>query len=199
MRCCEMPTPRGARRDFAALEARRFRAARLFARGESQVAVARTLDVTPMTACRWYRAWKAEGRAGLKEAGRAGRKPRLDARQLGDLDAALRRGAPSHGFGTDLWTLPRVATVIERLTGVRYHPGHVWYLLRRLNWSLQRPARRARERDEPAIRRWVAQRWPVVKKTRGASARGSSSKTKAGSRHNPSSAGPGPRAAKRPS
>jgi transposase len=159
-----MPTPRGARRDFAALEARRFHAARLFARGESQAAVARTLDVTPMTACRWYRAWKAEGRGGLKAAGRAGRKPRLDGPQLIVLDTALRRGALAHGYRTDLWTLPRVATVIERLTGVQYHPGHVWYLLRRLNWSLQRPARRARERDEPAIRQWVRRRWPAVKK-----------------------------------
>lgn len=140
-----------------------------------------------MTACRWYRAWKAEGRGGLKAAGRAGRKPRLDARQLAEVDAALRRGAHAHGFSTDLWTLPRVATVIERVTGVRYHPGHVWYLVRRLNWSLQRPARRARERDERAIRQWVRQRWPAVKKTRGASARGSSSRTKAGSRRNPSS------------
>jgi transposase-like protein len=41
------------------LEARRFGAARLFARGESQAAVARTLGVTPMTARRWYRASKA--------------------------------------------------------------------------------------------------------------------------------------------
>src|SRR5581483_3948495 len=182
-----MPTPRGTRRDFAALEARRFQAARLFARGASQADVARALDVTPMTACRWYRAWKAEGRGGLKAAGRAGRKPRLDARQLAEVDAALRRGAHAHGFSTDLWTLPRVATVIERVTGVRYHPGHVGYLLRRLNWSLQRPARRARERDERAIRQWVGQRWPAVKKTRGASARGSSSRTKAGSRRSPSS------------
>src|SRR5262245_53178441 len=159
-----MPTPRGARRDFAALEARRFQAARLFVRGESQAAVARALNVTPMTACRWYRAWKAEGRAGLKGAGRAGRKSRLDVQQLVEVDAALRRGAHAHGFTIDLWTLPRIATVITRLTGVRYHPGHVWYLLRRLNWSLQRPARRARERDEQAIRQWVRRRWPPVKK-----------------------------------
>jgi transposase len=159
-----MPTPRGARRDFAALEARRFQAARLFARGESQAAVARILDVTPMTACRWYHAWTTGGRTRLKAAGRAGRKSRLDTKQLAALDTALRRGAPAHGFSTDLWTLPRIATVIERLTGVRYHPGHVWYLLRRLNWSLQRPARRARERDEAAIRQWVRQRWPAVKK-----------------------------------
>src|SRR5262249_61839961 len=56
-----------------------FQAARLFARGESLAAVARTLAVTPMTACRWYAAWKVAGRRGLKGAGRAGRKPRLTA------------------------------------------------------------------------------------------------------------------------
>jgi Winged helix-turn helix len=61
-----------------------------------------------------------------------------------------------------------VATVIERLTGVHYHPGHVWYLLRRLNWWLQLPARRARERDEPAIHQWVRQPWPAVKKSAAA-------------------------------
>src|SRR5262245_33124075 len=194
-----MATLRGVRRDFAALKARRFRAAQLFARGESQAAVARALAVTPMTACRWYRAWKAKGRAGLKGAGRAGRKPRLDTAQRARLDAALREGAQAHGFRTDLWTLPRVAAVIERLTGVRYHPGHVWYLVRQLNWSLQRPARRARERDDATIRQWVRQRWPAVKKTPAASAPGSSSRTKAGSRPSPSSAARGRPGAKPPS
>lgn len=178
------------------MEARRFHAARLFARGESQAVVARTLAVTPMTACRWYAAWKVAGRRGLKGAGRAGRKPRLTAAELAGLDGALRRGAPAHGFKTDLWTLPRVAAVIERRTGVRYHPGHVWYLLRQLNWSLQRPARQARERDEAAIRQWVRQRWPAVKKTPAASGPGSSSRTKAGSRRSPSSDGRGRRVAK---
>jgi transposase len=61
---------------------------------------------------------------------------------------------------TDHWTLARVATVIEQLTGVAYHPGHVWKLLRRMGWRLQRPARRAVERDERAIARWVAEDWP---------------------------------------
>jgi transposase len=45
------------------------------------------------------------------------------------VDKALRQGAQAHGFGTDLWTLPRVAAVIERTTGVHYHPGHVWKIL----------------------------------------------------------------------
>src|SRR5690348_9959475 len=72
----------------------------------------------------------SRGRRGLKGAGRAGRKPRLDRAALARVERALLQGAPAHGFPTDLWTLPRVATVIARLTGERFHPGHVWYLLR---------------------------------------------------------------------
>src|SRR5438128_2015457 len=189
-----MANPR--RRDVAALEARRFEAARLFAGGHSQAAVVQALGVSRQTAHRWYHLWRQRGRRGLKAAGRLGRKPRLDRRQLARVDTALRRGAVAHGFSAELWTLPRVAMVIERLTGVRYHPGHVWYILRRLNWSVQRPARRARERDEAAIRRWVAGRWPAVKKTPAGSAPGSSSKTKAASRSTLSSAGPGRPAAR---
>jgi Winged helix-turn helix len=38
---------------------------------------------------------------------------------------------------------------------------HTWKLLRRrLHYRLQRPARRAIERDERAIARWVAEDWP---------------------------------------
>jgi len=190
-------TSRGSRRDFAALEARRYEAARLFARGESQVAVARTLGATRAAAHRWFHAWQDEGRTALKAAGRAGRKSRLEAPQLARVEAALLQGPGAHGFATELWTLPRVATLIERLTHVRYHPGHVWYLLRRFGWSLQRPTRQARERDEAAIARWKRERWPQVKKTRDAGARGSSSKTRAASRIDRSSAARGPRAATR--
>src|SRR6266849_6807437 len=152
-----MATTRQGRRDVAALEARRFEAARLFARGAGQAAVMRALGVSRQTAHQWYHRWR--------RGGRLGRKPRLDQRQLGRVETALLQGPRRHGFATELWTLPRVAMVIARLTGVHYHPGHVWYLLRGLQWSLQRPARRARERDEAAIRQWVRRRWPRVKKT----------------------------------
>ena len=61
--------------------------------------------------------------------------------------------------------LERVAVVITQRTGVRYHPGHVWVILRRrLGWTLQRPERRASDRDEEAIARWVAQEWPRINK-----------------------------------
>jgi hypothetical protein len=95
-----------------------------------------------------------------------------------------------------LWTLPRVAQVIERVTGVSYHAGHVWRVMRTMGWTLQRPARRARERNDEAIRQWVAARWPAVKKKRGASKPGLPSKMRAGSRSGRRSAAPGPRGAK---
>src|SRR5437899_3424640 len=141
-----MTTPQRGRRRMAALEARRFEAARLFTQGASQAAVMRRLRVSRQTAHRWYPLWRRRGREGLKAAGRLGRKRRLDARQLARVERALLRGPQRHGFPTDLWTLPRAATVIERLTCVHYHAGHVWYILRGLQWSLQRPARQGRER-----------------------------------------------------
>jgi hypothetical protein len=60
-----------------------------------------------------------------------------------------------------------VAVVITQLTGVRYHLSHVWVILRRrLGWTLQRPERRASERDEQAITRWMQQQWPRIKGAR---------------------------------
>ena len=110
---------------------------------------------------RWHARWQAGGLQALRSAGPTGYAPRLSDQQLAAIDQALRQGAGAHGFDSDHWTLARVATVIQQLTGVAYHRGHVWKLLRhRLHYRLQRPARRAIERDERAIARWVAEDWP---------------------------------------
>jgi transposase len=151
------------RRDFAGMEQRRLEAARLFAHGATQAEVAHTFGVSAQAASIWYRRWRQGGEQALRAAGRAGRRPRLSQAELEAVDQALRKGPAAFGFDTDLWTLDRIAAVIERLTGVRFHPGHVWRLLRGLGWSLQRPARRAAERDEAAIAWWRAQEWPRIK------------------------------------
>ncbi|NMC85724.1 MAG: transposase [Anaerolineaceae bacterium] len=180
------------RRDFKGMEQRRCRAARLFATGKlSQAAIARALGVTRQSVSRWYHEWERGGALALRGAGRAGRRPRLDHEQLRRVERALRQGAPAHGFETDLWTLPRIAAVIESVTGVRYHPGHVWRILGALGWTLQRPSKRARERNEEAVQDWVAKRWPAVKKTPAGAGPGSSSRTKAGSRSSRRSGAPG--------
>jgi len=76
----------------------------------------------------------------------------------------LLKGAKAAGFPTDLWTCPRIAQAVRREFGVSYHRAHVGRLLRSLGWSAQHPVRRAVEADETAIRRWVKEAWPRVKK-----------------------------------
>ena len=142
---------------------RRLQAARLFAQDLSQAEVARRLGVSRQTASRWHARWLEGGRAGLAGPGRWGRPSRLSEADWRRVERALLAGAQAHGFDTDLWTLPRIAEVIWRTCGVSYHPGHVWWLLRRHDWSPQRPARRAAERDEDAIARWRAEEWPRIK------------------------------------
>ena len=136
---------------------------------------------------------------GLHAAGRAGRLPRLNARQLQKVEAALKKGAVFHGFTADRWTLPRVATVIERLTGVRYHPGHVWKVLGSMKWSSQKPAQQAKERNAQKVAYWKSVRWPEIKKKLRSSGPGSSSKMSPGSVSSLPSGGPGRRGARRPS
>jgi transposase len=148
-------------RDRQAFEHVRMQAGELFAAGRSQAEAARALGVARQNASRWHARWQAGGLPALRSAGPTGTAPRLSDPQLAAIDQALRQGARAHGFDTDHWTLARITTVIERLTGVAYHPGHVWKLLRhRMGYRLQRPARRAVERDEQAIARWVAEDWP---------------------------------------
>lgn len=152
----------------------------MFARGRRQVDVVTALGVSAQTASRWYQAWATGGRQALAGAGRAGRRPKVTTGQLAEIEAALQRGPTAHGFATDLWTLARVATVIERLTGVRYSQTQTWVLLRqRLGWSRQRPAKAAVERDDAAIQQWITQDWPRIKKAPDAAGPGSSLPTKA--------------------
>jgi len=148
-------------RDRQAFEGVRMQAGALFAAGHSQAEVAHQLGVARQNVSRWHAQWRQGGLQALRSAGPTGHAPRLSDQQLHRIDQALREGARAYGFDTDHWTLARIRTVIEQQTGVSYHPGHVWKLLRhRLHYRLQRPARRAVERDERAIARWVAEDWP---------------------------------------
>jgi transposase len=110
-------------------------AARLFAKSMRPAEVARELGVSRQAATVWHHAWQEEGVRGLRQAQRTGRAPVLSTVELGKVKRALRAGPAVYGWHTELWTLERVADVIAMETGVRYHIGHVWKILRRLGWS----------------------------------------------------------------
>lgn len=166
-------------RDHAALEKRRKKAGKLFAKECSAPDVARRLGVARQVAYRWKNAWDQGGHDALASKGPAGPKAKLTLEQTQQVTQALLAGPATHGYKTALWTLPRVAALIEDLTGVDYHPGHVWRLLGASGFSCQRPERRAVERDEKAIRRWQRTEWPALKKSPGNKGEPSSLSTKA--------------------
>jgi transposase len=147
------------------LEARRQRVVALLDQELSLHEIARRLGCHASSVLRWRNAWQAGGLEGLKAKPAAGRPARLTAKQKARLGQLLRQGAMAHGYRTELWTTQRIAALIERHLGVRYHRNHVGKLLHRLGWSHQKPERRAVERNEAAIAAWKQSVWPRVKKT----------------------------------
>lgn len=160
------------------LERRRRRAIDLLNQGLMPVEVAQRVGVDRRSVRRWHAAYRKKGGPALTARPAPGRPPVLDRPAKRQLERILLKGAVAAGFSTDLWTCPRVAQVIERRFGVRYHVDHVGRLLHGLGWSPQKPERRALERDDGAIRRWVRQQWPRVKKTPPVAAPRSSLSTK---------------------
>jgi len=94
-----------------------------------------------------------------------GRPPRLGRRERSRLVKLLLQGPMTHGYRTNLWTTARIAELIQCEFGVHYQRDHVGRLMHSLQWSPQKPERRALERDEKAIVRWQQKDWPRIKKT----------------------------------
>jgi transposase len=153
----------------AELEARRRLAGRLLLEGRKIGEVAQIVAASESSVRRWHRAVKKGGLEALEAKPHPGRRPRLNAKQKRRLVKILLAGPRKAGYRTDLWTCPRVAEVIAKTFRVKYHPAHVWKILRSLGLTSQQPEQRARERDEAAIRRWRKRDWPRIKRGRSVS------------------------------
>src|SRR6478752_4333557 len=145
-------------------EERRLRAWALKAQGWSQQKIAEALGVTAGAVSQWMRRGRAGGVEGLERRPRPGAVPKLTAGERAQVPLLLAKGAEAFGFRGDVWTATRVATVIRREFGVRYHPHHVGKLLRAAGWSVQKPIERASQRNEAAIEAWRTERWPTLKR-----------------------------------
>jgi transposase len=147
-------------------EERRKRAWALYQAGWPQKQIAAALGVTKGAVSQWIKAGKAGGETALRARKSTGSPRRLSTEERQRIPGLLERGAESFGFRGDLWTCPRVAKVIERELGVKYHPAHVSRILKELGWTPQKPIRRAKQRKEAEIQSWKTERWPELKKRR---------------------------------
>jgi len=141
----------------------RYLACDLFEKGLPNAEIARRLGVARQSVCRWHKAWLESGEAGLR-VGIPGRRPRLSDEHWRQIQDALGQGPAAHGYDTEFWTLERIADLIEKKTGVKYHHCYVWELLAKLGWTYQKPEKVAKQRDEEAIARWKRESWPAIKK-----------------------------------
>ena len=156
-------------------EGRRLRALFVSELGWWSIPNPEALGVTRGAVSQWLARARAGGREALRHQKPPGARPRLTAEQRAQIPVLLAKGAESHGFIGDVWTTARVATVIRRAFGVRYHPAHVSRLLGQIGWTQQKPRTRASQRDESAVTAWREQTWPALQaKRRRRSARSSS-------------------------
>lgn len=152
----------------AQCEARRLVAARLFRAGRlSQAEIARTLGVSEAAVSQWHTRWQHGGDRRLRARATRAAATKLSPTQWGVLGRILDRGAMASGFDTEQWTLKRIAAVIERRFGVHYHYRYLERPLKAHGFSVQRPASRAKERDERLVAEWLLHTWPALKKKGG--------------------------------
>ena len=108
-------------------------------------------------------------RAGSGGEARSGAVAEADATATAAPAENSRRGGSAlRCYPNDLWTSRRIAAVIKRELKIDYHPAHVTRILAQLDWSCQKPERRAVERNEAAIAHWKRYRWVEIKKKPGA-------------------------------
>lgn len=149
----------------AQLEERRLQAAAWFRTGQlTQTEIARRLGVSPAAVSQWRARWRRGGDRQLRARPRHGPPGRLSDAQWQQLLRHLHRGAVAAGFETEQWTLKRIAQVIYREFGVRYHPRYLERPLHAYGWSAHRPAPRAKERDDAVVAAWLKRDWPALKK-----------------------------------
>ena len=147
------------------LEDRRRRALRLLDEGLSLNEVGRRIRCAASSVMHWRDMRRRGGEKGLKVRSSPGRPHKLSLARCRLLLKLLLEGAMASGYPTQLWTTARISEVIRKKFRVHYHRDHVGRLMHRLGWSHQKPQKRALERKEGEIRRFVRQDWPRVKKT----------------------------------
>jgi transposase len=147
-------------------EARRLQAWRLKQRGWPQRQIAEALGVSEGAVSQGMKRVRDGGAEALRQRPSPGAPARVTQAQLARVPAVLQQGPEAYGFRGELWTRGRIAAVIRTEFGVSSHPAHVSRLCQAIRWSPQKPARRARQRDEAAIAHWRETTWPGLKKGR---------------------------------
>lgn len=133
--------------------------------GESAADVTRSFGLGARTIFTWLRIAREKGMEALSPKMRTGRNRTLSELEEQEIKRWVISGDPrQHGFDFGLWTRQIVADLVLERFGVELSPSGVGKILRRLGLTPQKPLRRAYERDDKAVQKWVDDVYPKVKK-----------------------------------
>jgi len=145
------------------LERLRFHALELRRKGWKVKDIAESFGFHPNSVSRWFVKINHHGIKSLKRTKARGCNSKLDKNAKKKITTWLRKSAIDFGFETPLWTCKRVQQLIKKMLNISIHTSNVWEWLRKWNLTNQKPKRRATERDEQAVQRWLKEEWPKIK------------------------------------
>ena len=153
----------------SAQEALRIRAVRAVVRGgQSQSAVARTMGLSRQHVNQWVGLYHEGGWPALKAQKRgpkAGTVARLKGWQAAAIvNLILDRTPDQLRLAFALWTREAVAELIKERFAIRLSLSTMGRYLRKWGFTPQKPLRRAFERDEKAVARWLKTAYPAIRR-----------------------------------
>ena len=150
----------------AAQDEIRRRAIAALNRGVKQADVARVMSLPERTIRRWVARMKREGGTTIepkRRGRRAGEAAALNARQMKRIESIVLGKMPDQlRLPFYLWTREAVGALIEREYGIVLSAASIGNYLKRWGMTPQKPVRRAYERDDAAIRRWLETDYPAI-------------------------------------
>lgn len=153
-----------AQADKAVRVALRIQAIMLSLQKHTTVDIAHLLHVPRSRTYAWIKAWNDYGPDGLLEGHRSGRPTALSESQLEHLGDIIDSGPVAYGLHTGVWTSPLIGSIIADEFGVTYHQGHVRKLLKKLDFSVQRPTTSLSKARPHERNRWIRYEYPCLKK-----------------------------------
>ena len=134
--------------------------------GFKQVEVSRLMSVPERTIRRWVAQMRREGTSVIepqRRGRRAGEAAALNVRQMRRIEGMVRGKMPDQlRLSFYLWTREAVGALIKREYGVVLSPASIGNYLKRWGMSPQKPVRRAYERNDEAIARWLETDYPAI-------------------------------------
>jgi Transposase and inactivated derivatives len=146
------------------LQYRRIQGGRLIEQGYDNHEIVDILGCGLSTVQLWRKIVREQGLEALAPQPRPGRTPKLNVKQLDQLQHLLKQGAMKFGYANAIWTSRRVRQLIQDQFGVAYSKAQTCRLLRKIGYSPKKPVTRSKKYLAQAVETWRRHQWPLIKK-----------------------------------